>query len=773
MAVQQFDPALIQQVTQLVQAGQPLPSHLIPVFQQLYPGQGLPGTSVNGSLVGPTVVANDPSTHGSTTTGLLGSDTLVAGGTPNFFMGVDEQGNPIMSTPPGAFPGPVTGGLTGALGGTNGVSQGGQIAPSAGGSRPQFSFSPQFIDQILNEQFNLSNAMSGWVHSVDADGNLVDGFTNVHTGETSADPAAHMQQQRVALQDQLQQLSGDINNIFQGGAQGTQALEQIGSLIARNYPELQGMGANQTGLIAQQALGQGLINQTDFNTFLQQQTGDGFGGIGGLVSGLVGQVNEALPSEIGQNLGNLVSNIHEAAPDEITPNYLDFANEGLAANLQSGNVVDPLGGVPSFFGTSSDAQPIDWLALTGAADHGGLSAARGLGRAAALFYGAGGSMGQFTQPSYMVPAESTMGTVDPVVTADAAQGTPMVNTSTDPLAGLTPEEIAMLTNPQVPPPGGTQLAEGTPSSMIDSGQPGLLTEQPTTTPINSTLDAGMDLGDMTQVTPANSMPPPNSLNLDPLIQGTVGTAAANEIGQSNSSPYPQNTGESDPTGGSTPPGTVPVVTTPGGGNNLPPVNTGGNNGDAAIQNLLNQLLQGGGSGGGALANLLGGLGGAALGVHAAQIQADALRDLANQENQRIQQMMGMGQPFRDQLTATMRPDFDIVSIPGLRQSMDTSMNSLMRSLSTQGNPFGQPGGLMEAQNFVVGNVALPAFQNHRDFLGGAGGLTAYAGGAAQGPNLAPALGAIGAQGQGMNAIGAGLSQLTRRPSGLSGLLGLT
>ena len=161
-----------------------------------------------------------------------------------------------------------------------------------------------------------------------------------------------------------------------------------------------------------------------------------------------------------------------------------------------------------------------------------------------------------------------------------------------------------------------------------------------------------------------------------------------------------------------------------------------------------------------LLSVLGTGGATALGVIGANQQANALESIGNKEDARIREMMSYGAPSRARFEGSFDPNFNIASIPGLQQSMDTSYDTLLRRLSTQGNPFGNPGGLAEAMKYVTGNVALPAFQNYQALNAGAGGLTQYAGGAAKGPDLSPNIGAVNAQGGAYDALGYGLSQIT-------------
>ena len=88
--------------------------------------------------------------------------------------------------------------------------------------------------------------------------------------------------------------------------------------------------------------------------------------------------------------------------------------------------------------------------------------------------------------------------------------------------------------------------------------------------------------------------------------------------------------------------------------------------------------------------------------------------------------------------------------------MDSTSNAIMRKLSTTGNPFDNPGGLMEANRYVMENTALPAINNYRSQLGTFGQLGTSTGGTAS-------LGAIPAAGGVYDAIGAGLYNATKEP----------
>ena len=115
-----------------------------------------------------------------------------------------------------------------------------------------------------------------------------------------------------------------------------------------------------------------------------------------------------------------------------------------------------------------------------------------------------------------------------------------------------------------------------------------------------------------------------------------------------------------------------------------------------------------------------------IGAFGASEQADAIRDVGDKEDARIREFMTLGAPSRDRYEASFEPGFDITSDPALRGAMDTTTDTLLRRLSaTGGNPYGNPGGLMEAEKYVMGNVALPYLQNYRNQNASTGGYGAF------------------------------------------------
>jgi hypothetical protein len=104
-----------------------------------------------------------------------------------------------------------------------------------------------------------------------------------------------------------------------------------------------------------------------------------------------------------------------------------------------------------------------------------------------------------------------------------------------------------------------------------------------------------------------------------------------------------------------------------------------------------------------------------IGAYGASQQANAINDLAKRYE-------GYGAPSRARYEASMQPGFDPNAIPGYSSAIDDSMNSQIRALSTQGNPFGNPGGLIEANKKVVAGTALPAIKNYQNQNALFGGL---------------------------------------------------
>lgn len=173
---------------------------------------------------------------------------------------------------------------------------------------------------------------------------------------------------------------------------------------------------------------------------------------------------------------------------------------------------------------------------------------------------------------------------------------------------------------------------------------------------------------------------------------------------------------------------------------------------AATQTALQKVFSGNGTAAD-YASLLGQVAPGLLGAYASNQQAKSLSDIASRYE-------GYGAPSRARYEASMSPGFDPTTIPGYKGALDTTSESVLRKLSaTGGNPFGNPGGLIEANKAIVNGTALPAVQDYQRQNAATGGISSYntAGQAAQ-------TGALGANANVYNAIGYGIDQVTNPQS---------
>jgi hypothetical protein len=237
-------------------------------------------------------------------------------------------------------------------------------------------------------------------------------------------------------------------------------------------------------------------------------------------------------------------------------------------------------------------------------------------------------------------------------------------------------------------------------------------------------------------------------------------------------------------------GVLPSVGIPGSPGSPGASGSSGAGPAAGIGSVLSNLLGGGGTLSD-LTKLLGTLGATGLGVFGAKEQADAMREMQDKQlaahqlaqdkqlglNRETRDMfLGLGAPYRDRLNSSYQPGFDIFQAdPALQGAVDQTSNSLLRKLSTSGNPFDNPGGLMEAQKYVNQNVALPQLNTYRSQLGTFGQLGTGTAGQA-GLNSASQVnsGANFIQPQSnsgiYDALGYGLSQLTNPTPDINSLL---
>lgn len=145
-----------------------------------------------------------------------------------------------------------------------------------------------------------------------------------------------------------------------------------------------------------------------------------------------------------------------------------------------------------------------------------------------------------------------------------------------------------------------------------------------------------------------------------------------------------------------------------------------------------------------------------LGAYGSSKQADSLASL-------VEKYAGYGAPSRARFEASMTPGFDPTTIPGYSGALDSASQAILAKLSaTGGNPFGNPGGLIEANKAIVSGTALPAVSEYQRLNLAGGGLA----------NLNAAIpgfetGAIGANTNIYHAFGAGLANIFNPPRSLA------
>lgn len=156
-------------------------------------------------------------------------------------------------------------------------------------------------------------------------------------------------------------------------------------------------------------------------------------------------------------------------------------------------------------------------------------------------------------------------------------------------------------------------------------------------------------------------------------------------------------------------------------------------------------------------SILGTAGATGLGLAGANSQSNALKDVYNQQ-------MTLGAPYRDLLTASYQPGFNLANDSAFQGALDTSAQAAARATSARsGNPVDNPGAYAEMQKYITNSTALPYLQNYRSQLGTFGQLGTNTAGAA-------AIGGAQANGGTYNALGYGLGQLTQPDSPFKGLL---
>lgn len=207
------------------------------------------------------------------------------------------------------------------------------------------------------------------------------------------------------------------------------------------------------------------------------------------------------------------------------------------------------------------------------------------------------------------------------------------------------------------------------------------------------------------------------------------------------------------------PGTEPPGTATGGtGSGNPLGGTGGTIATtAAAGTALSRILAGNGTAAD-FASILGAAAPGLISAYGSDQQAKTLSDLAAKYD-------AYGAPSRARYEASMSPGFDPTTIPGYSGALDTASQSILRKLSTQGNPFGNPGGLIEANKAVVSGTALPAIQQYQNQNANTGALGQLAGSVA-GANTA----ATNANSNVYSDLGSAFGAVTNPPTSLSDLL---
>lgn len=291
-----------------------------------------------------------------------------------------------------------------------------------------------------------------------------------------------------------------------------------------------------------------------------------------------------------------------------------------------------------------------------------------------------------------------------------------------------------------------------------------------------TVSGGSSLTDMIRATQTGD-PYLRTGDIANAVEGTGSFSGVDTVAGGAESGFSTVTGDTTgtTTGGTTTGGTTTTGTTTGGttGETISSGGVGGTDADAGVTSGGGTVGTGEGGGvnvssdtdgmwerilnGTATADdwmhVLGVGGSTLLGVLGGNDLTESLERLANR-------YLDFGAPSRARFEAAMTPGFDPTSIPGYSGALDTASDTLLRRLSTQGNPYGNPGGLIEANRAIVSGTALPAIneytrQNANTGFGSSMNAAANFGSAA-----------AGSGGSVYNALGYGLDRLTA-PEGSS------
>lgn len=127
-----------------------------------------------------------------------------------------------------------------------------------------------------------------------------------------------------------------------------------------------------------------------------------------------------------------------------------------------------------------------------------------------------------------------------------------------------------------------------------------------------------------------------------------------------------------------------------------------------------------------------------------------------------------GAPSRSRYEAAMSPGFDINSMPGYKQAMDTATETYLRKLSaTGGNPAGIGAAPSQTMAYTMGTVGLPAWQQYVNQNANAGGIGALSQG-----STGTGMGLADASGGTYNSLGKSIGAITNPTTSLRDLLSL-
>ena len=134
-------------------------------------------------------------------------------------------------------------------------------------------------------------------------------------------------------------------------------------------------------------------------------------------------------------------------------------------------------------------------------------------------------------------------------------------------------------------------------------------------------------------------------------------------------------------------------------------------------NVLKALLGDSGEGGASWVKTLGSLGAAGLGAYASNKQTTALEDMAKRYE-------GYGAPYRQKLSDLYANPDGFLNSKEVQTPVQMGTTNLMRSLSTQGNPFGSGNALQQGQSYASDQL-FSRLGQEKDRLAGYGGLSSY------------------------------------------------